>query len=315
MATKIAKDDEMTAWRFDAVSFLPFDIVASVSASTANTSIQAYLPVPVQCKIPKIVVSYSAIGSVSGNHQFNIALGTGTYASGGAKAASSTTISGTPNHDGTVTVTVNGHAVVYTEVSGDTTPTLIASHVVTAVNADTTANKLVLASSSGAVFTLTALSNGAQSNAITVAISSTDSAPLAFTAFGPTLTGGVNIVATVAPNDFTLETGPVDTTITIPPTVGGNASSGVNIPAPGVNGDAIFSTDQGLTAAANTPQIFIPDTWDAYYSAGQLFTLRTVAPANGSITNFKVVACVCPIDPYPTVPAGEPGWSRPGTGW
>lgn len=313
MPTSVAKQGNFRAYGFNSVALgLGFDNVASVTNGVANTTIQARIPIVQRCKIPKVSVNYSAIASTEGNHLFNIVLGNGTYTTGGTKAAATTTASGTPNHDGTVTVTVGGHAVVYTETSGDTSVTALMGHVVTAVNADTTAKELVLASNTAGAFTLTALANGVDGNLITVSISSTDSAPLAFTAWGPTLSGGTNDSSTlVVPDDTTGYTGPI--AVAVP--------GGIAPPQMGVNGDALFATDQALTSAADTPQEFIPTNYDGVIEQGTLLTLRVITPATvGSITNLKVTLCAVAIDPC--LPAGYPEalWAVPnatpgGPGW
>lgn len=305
MPTKIAKSNTWQSYVFDAVAPpLSFDNVASVGAGVAGTTVQARLPVPTRMKIQKVCVNYSAIASASGNHQFNIVLGTGTYATGGTKAAASTTVTGTPNHDGTVTVTVNGHAVVYTEVVGDTDVATLLGNVVTAVNTDTTANKVVLASATSSALTLTALEPGTPGNSITVAIGSTDTAPLAFTTFGPNLTGGANDVATAIPDDTGRYVGALATAL----------PGGIAVVSVGSNGQALFSTDQDLTNAADTPQVFIPTNYDGIIEQGTLLTLRCITPATtGSITNLKVTLVGCVVDPYGFLPAGyqQANWAVP----
>ena len=72
---KYGKNRGNTAITFDAIDFQDFDNVAAVAAATANTVVQARLPMPQRFKIFKVGVVYSAIGS--GTHSFNIIVGPG----------------------------------------------------------------------------------------------------------------------------------------------------------------------------------------------------------------------------------------------
>jgi len=74
-----------------------------------------------------------------------------------------------------------------------------------------------------------------------------------------------------------------------------------------VAGASVFTADQALTAAANTPQVFYPTNVDAIYDTGQLLTLRAVTPGGGSITNLQVVLFAAPVDPKITNDPGVPG--------
>jgi hypothetical protein len=68
----------------------------------------------------------------------------------------------------------------------------------------------------------------------------------------------------------------------------GAVPTGSNDPQ-AVSGTPVFSADQALSAAANTPTIFIPTNPDVVYPAGGLLTLRAVTQATtGSISNLKV---------------------------
>jgi hypothetical protein len=61
----------------------------------------------------------------------------------------------------TATATINGHAVTYDTVSGDTTNSLIAQHLAAAINADSTDKAIVFANAEGNVVNITALTPGA----------------------------------------------------------------------------------------------------------------------------------------------------------
>jgi hypothetical protein len=110
---------------------------------------------------------------------------------GSANAHATGTVGGTFATNDTLTTTIAGHAVLYTVVAGDTTDALIATHVAAAINANTTVNKLVIASAAGAVVTVTAIADGVAGNAITFACTKVSSAGT-YTASGADLAGGVN---------------------------------------------------------------------------------------------------------------------------
>lgn len=76
-------------------------------------------------------------------------------------AASGTVLMGSPASGDVVNVTINGHEVSYTVVTGDTTATLLAQHVAAAINADMTDSAIVTAANnSSPTVTITAKANG-----------------------------------------------------------------------------------------------------------------------------------------------------------
>ena len=191
MPTKVSKQESWQAYVFDALAAnAAFDLVGSVTSGVANTTIQAYWPVVTRIKIPKVVVTYSAINASTGTHKFNIVLGTGAE--------------------------------------------------------------------------------------LGVAV--------------PDDTGRyVGALAQANPGGF-------------PPVQVGAA------------GQSLFLADQGLTAVANTPTVFIPTNYDGIIEQGTLLTLRVVTPAStGSLTNLKVCFCTVVVDPYGSQPAGysESNWAVP----
>lgn len=191
MPTKIAQDAEQSAYRFDAVAPFAFDLVASVGANVANTTVQARLPVPSRMKIQKVCVDYSAIADTTGDHKFNIVLGTGSYTQG-----------------------------------------------------------------------------------------------------------------SVVPDDTGRYVGAL--AVQVP---GGIAPVSV-----GTNGEALFSADIALTAAADTPVVFIPTNYDGIIEQGSLLTLRVVTPAStGSISNLKVTLVACLVAPYAGMAPDYPqsSWAVP----
>lgn len=300
-------------YNFDSLNWIEMPIV-SPGAGVASSTVQTRKLLPFACKVPIIAVYTGAIFAVDGSHQFNIVSGSGSYETGAVAAASTTTITGTPNHDGTVTVTIAGHAVVYTEVSGDTSPTALAGHLVTAINNDATAKVLVTASNIAGALTLTANTPGVGGNAITATIASTDSAPLTFTPASFPLTGGAAATGITVPStDNSLTSAFNDGTgWGTSPTLGG-----LGVPTVfGAAGQALFSTDQplsttsgvGVAATTGQPALpipatgadsfwrFVPTTYDAVWPACTLFTLRAITPAtDGSITNMLVVLGMVPV--------------------
>lgn len=76
-------------------------------------------------------------------------------------AATGTVTCGNPHSGDVVKVTINGHEVDYTVVVGDTTATILAGHVASAINGDGTDSAIVTAANNAsAVVTITAKSNG-----------------------------------------------------------------------------------------------------------------------------------------------------------
>jgi hypothetical protein len=72
MATK-EKTHYAKTLAFDSLMFQDYDLVPAVSASTANTTILAYLVLPQRAKIFKVSTNYTAIGA--GPAYFNMVIG------------------------------------------------------------------------------------------------------------------------------------------------------------------------------------------------------------------------------------------------
>lgn len=90
-------------------------------------------------------------------------------------ATGTVTIAGTTGSGPTVTVTIAGTGVLYTYVAGDTTTTIAAGHIAAAINANSTVNQIVSATSTTNVITLTALTSG-QAGMVSLATSVTGGA-------------------------------------------------------------------------------------------------------------------------------------------
>lgn len=75
-------ENHLRSISMDAGGYQDFDNVASVGAGVANTTVQARLVIPQRCKIFKVAVNFSAIGT-GGAHKFNIVVGTGAEGSVG----------------------------------------------------------------------------------------------------------------------------------------------------------------------------------------------------------------------------------------
>jgi hypothetical protein len=79
-------------------------------------------------------------------------------------AAGTVTLGGTPATGNTVAVTLNGHAVTYTLVGGDTNTTLVATHLAAALTADGTDSAIVTSTPTTNVVTITAKTAGSTGN-------------------------------------------------------------------------------------------------------------------------------------------------------
>lgn len=123
-------------------------------------------------------------------------------------ASATATVGGTPAAGNTFTVTIAGVASTYTAVNGDTT-TSVATGIANAINGNTSTTLTdaingVVASSSGAVVTVTAKYPGVDGNTTTFTASTVGGA---ITASGATLAGGTgNTLATITSNDYGLYT-------------------------------------------------------------------------------------------------------------
>lgn len=257
---------------------------ASIGAGVVSSTISDLFPLPGRVKIPKIAIACTGISATDGSITANIVVGTGAYETGAVAATNGAVWTGAPNHDGTVTVTVAGHAVVYTEVGGDTTPTILMGHVAAAVNADGTVGPLVTATNVAGHLILTWNEQGTAGNGQTLSVSTTDTFGGTFVRDAATFTGGAAATGIVLPqNDNSSQFGFCSN------------------PAPA--GAALFSQDipfnttvfPGLTTGAggaSAPLGLIPTYPDAVFSpANGPLTLRLTTAADvGSITNLVVTA-------------------------
>lgn len=179
-------------------------------------------------------------------------------------ASGKVTITGVPAIGKTVTVTINGHAVVYTLVSGDTTNTLVATHFAAAINADSTSNLIVSASGSGAVVSITALVSGAPGQ-YSLTASATGFASGTLTE-GGTPASGNTVVATINGHDVTYTLDGTDTTTALVATH----------VAAAINADG---TDAAIVHAAAASSV-VTITSLAQGASGQ-FTLATSVTGGG----------------------------------
>ena len=270
-------------WTLNTQHWVPMRVPATIGAGVVSTTVQARLPTPTNYKVSKVGVAFGAIDALTGGNSFNLVVGTGTYETGATSATDSAVWTGTPNHDGTVTVTVAGHAVVYTEVSGDTTPTLVMAHTATAVNNDATVGLLVTATSSTGTLTVTWKDKGPVGNGQTLTVATTDSGSVTFVAASATFSGGANGTA--------ITTGTNDNSYSGPPT------GGLGFPTNfAVAGNALFASDvifnttnfPGATTSGGSG-VLIPTNYDVAYPIGIPLTLRVTTDIGaGSIADLEV---------------------------
>jgi hypothetical protein len=295
--------------------------LASVGAGVASTTVQDYYLCASRIKIPKIMVAVSALNAVDGSITFNIVVGTGSYETGAVAATDGAVWTGTPNHDGTVTVTVAGHAVVYTEVGGDTSPTALMAHVATAINADGTVGPLVTATSSVGHLILTWNEKGTSGNGQTLSVATTDSFGGTFVVDSATFSGGAagtaialgandnsstsGVCTNPAPAGVALFSQDVAFNATNFPFTLNLATTGITTGSGGVSGSQARNPQDGNTY---TIAGLIPTYPDQVFEAGSSLTLRVTTPAVvGSITNMLVSADVeiQPAAGAPTFPTNR----------
>lgn len=155
---------------------------------TDGTDVAAFGNVLDNSSVPgAAMIKFSASSSgIWGNGIIvNLGVGTNNTATPGSGTV---TIAGSYITDDTATITVNGIGSSYTVVAGDS-PISIATALASAVNANTSANKYIVASANGAVVTLTAITRGVLGNTITLAASKVSTGGTV-TVSGGTLTGG-----------------------------------------------------------------------------------------------------------------------------
>lgn len=117
--------------------------------------------------------------------------------SGAAGVATGTfTITGSPLTGQNNTYTINGTAINAPQTTGNTVTQQAAADIIV-INANTTANKVVNATASAGVITITALAGGSGGNTITIV--GTGNAGDTVTASGGTLTGGSGVGAGAQP--------------------------------------------------------------------------------------------------------------------
>ena len=89
MAGNLVKNDWVRvpdSYCFDSLGHVGLS-VASVGAGVASSTIQNVGGYPIAVKIPKVLVTYTAIDSTNGTDFFNIVFGTGTYSTTGVQAS------------------------------------------------------------------------------------------------------------------------------------------------------------------------------------------------------------------------------------
>jgi hypothetical protein len=296
---------------------LPEDIAANVaSAINGRTTADPYSGLPLNNVVSAAAsgasVAIKAINSGGGltldcSAQLQKAA---TYSAGPKVLASQiVTIGGATTANDGVTVTistksgVNGVAIPYTVVAGDTTPTTLANHIAAAINATTKVdlgsgqplNQVVSASSAGNVVTITATAFG---TSFTVACSASSRATETYTVGQPT-----PATQTATISGVLAQGGALITTINgvaIPYTVGQADTSEASIAASIARTINETATVNGLVSASNSGSVItISAKGDgaaftlacslSSYSAGNPFPAAQTAIVSGGITSGDVL--------------------------
>ncbi len=277
---------------YDQIAHLPFDNVATISASTAIATVQARMPLAVSSKIYAASVSYSA--SAFGGALFNVVVGSGTSEGGttlGVVGRGTFTITGSPATGQNNTYTINGIIITAPQTTGNSVTQQAAADVLV-LNAATVA---------GAFAATTTPAGYAFSNAAGV-ISYTAKAYGTAYNLTPTSSGGSGDTVTAAAS-----TGGVTP---VPPPAGALPD---NFWLTGAHnfaaaGNSVFPVDQPIQpAAADVGQFFpVPlDQFDVLYQQNQELTLRVYTPASTTFSNLKVVLLLKPFDVIATHPSNR----------
>jgi hypothetical protein len=231
---------------------------------------------------------------------------TAAYSAGVQIPASQTaTVAGTVTLGDELTTTVNGVAIPYTVVAADTTPTILAAHIAAAVNATTVVdqtagmplNRVVSASSSGGVITITAVRFGpAFSLACSVSAGAKETyttgvqnpASQTATVAGLLAPGGV-LITSVSGVAVTYTVTAGDTTETVLATNIAAAINASTTPDPKNGGqplNALVSASSAgsvITVAARGPGVSFSVTCalSSYSAAGQFPAVQTAIIAGG----------------------------------
>jgi len=129
---------------------------ASIGVFRSRGSLDDTVGDLVRASSPEIVSLFGRLNCIADvGREFDVSAATFAGFATGTVAIAGTTGSGP-----TVTITIASTGVLYTYVTGDTTATIAAGHIAAAINANSTVNQLVNATSVGAVITLTALAAG-----------------------------------------------------------------------------------------------------------------------------------------------------------
>lgn len=274
-------------------SWLPLKFGSiTLTGSKADSAVSARMPLGLSVKIPVIAVVLS--GSPAGVVRFNLVAGDSSYHTAGVLASQTYTLTGTPTDGKTNTYTINGVAIACPQATANSLTQQAAADVLL-INANTSVNTLIVATSAAGVITITALNTGTAANSITT-VGTSDGGDTV-TAGGATLAGGTNSTAiTPAPPD--------------------NSLNGVVPPAVAAAGNALFDTNQTIYTSApviggvGVVQLFYPtsaasaanpDQFDAIFGAGTDLTFRYQSSAAGAGT-LDVTAYAIPVDIHPTKP-------------
>lgn len=338
------KDRGRDSIRYNALSILPFDLVAAPGVSQVPATVQARAVLPCSVKIYGAMLDQTATAMVtSGTSTFNIVAGLGTYeTAAGAYATTFGTVAGTVHTGDVITCTfgipvalsqsvggvVNQTGLwgfppaaglinipfTYTIKSTDTTATIAANSIAQAFNAQQNSilPDILFANTSGAsgVVNFTAVQAGTAQNAITLTSAVTGTgATTTFAINASPLTGGTATTGVVIGTNDQWEYNSAPTS----GATNGYYFANASYLAGTLSATPIFATDMpifnqhGITGNVNgSPgnNVYWSTNFDTIYQQGTVMTLRLATPGANPPTNVKASLLYVPFDVVPVAFGG-----------
>ncbi len=328
------KDRGRDSIRYNSLSILPFDVIATPGTSVASSTVQSTIILPCSCKIYGASLYQTNTSMVTtGTSTFNIVAGTGTYeTAAGAYATTFGTAAGTIHTGDVITLTfgipitlsqsVGGPVsqtglwgfppvgglinlpFTYTVKSTDTTATILANSIATSFNAQQNSilPDLLFANTSGGsgVVNFTALQAGTAQNSITLTSAVTGTgATTTFAINASPLAGGTATTGVV--------TGVNDQWEYVAAYNFAPAGSGALGATPIFNTDMPIFNGNGITGSiAGGPgnNSYWSTNFDVIYQQGSALTLRLTTPAANAPTGVKAMVLYVPFDVVPVAFGG-----------